>query len=305
MAQELLKPRETGSDALGYAKAASYEELLAVLSSAHANLPKRLRQVAVYLTQHPNDVALGSIGSVAIRAGVQPSTLVRFAKFFGFHGFSDFQEIFKSHVRSAGGALRSPAKAAAARQPRHAAISGHVEAARESLDRFERSFDEAAFKRIVATLARANAVYVVGSKRAFPVANYMSLTFSQLGVKNMLVDNVGSTAFDQVACLDRGDAVLAISFSPYNSITPELASRARDRGAMVVSLTDSMLSPLIDLSRASLVVVESSDAGYRSMAATNVAALSIVLAVAAARSTGGRRGGGTLTRGSKYSNFTK
>jgi DNA-binding MurR/RpiR family transcriptional regulator len=289
----MLKTHEIGNVALGYAKVANYEELLAVLSSAHADLPKRLRQVAVYMTQHPSDVALGTIGAVAIQVGVQPSTLVRFAKFFGFHGFSDFQEIFKNHVRSAGSAPRiaprSQPKAGIIRFPRQIEIAGHVAAARESLDRFEQSFNGSAFRKMVGTLAKAKAIYVVGSKRAFPVANYMSLTFSQLGVKNTLVDNVGSTAFDQVACLDRGDAVLAISFSPYNSITPELASRARDRGAKVVSLTDSMLSPLIGLSRASLVVVESSAAGYRSMAATNVAALSIVLGVAEARSAVSRR----------------
>ena len=77
---------------------------------------------------------------------------------------------------------------------------------------------------MVALLAAADLIYVIGSKRAFPVTAYVSLTLSQQGVRNVLVDNVGSTAFDQVGCIGARDAVLAVSFSPYNSITPDLVA---------------------------------------------------------------------------------
>jgi hypothetical protein len=69
--------------ALGYSRPGSYEELRAVLSSGTARLPKKLRQAAIHLWQHPTAVALGTVTSVAGEAGVQPSTLVRFAQAFG------------------------------------------------------------------------------------------------------------------------------------------------------------------------------------------------------------------------------
>src|SRR6202008_2615727 len=62
--------------ALGYAKPRTYEDLRAVLSSGTIHFPKRLRQVAIFLWQHPSDVALGTINQVAQKASVQPSTLV-------------------------------------------------------------------------------------------------------------------------------------------------------------------------------------------------------------------------------------
>ena len=64
-----------------------------------SHFPKRLRQVAIFLWQHPGEVALGTIVQVAEQAGVQPSTLVRFAQIFGYAGFSDLQGIFKDHVK--------------------------------------------------------------------------------------------------------------------------------------------------------------------------------------------------------------
>src|SRR5271155_2774162 len=88
--------------ALGYSRPGSYEELRAVLSSGTARLPKKLRQVAIHLWQHPTAVALGTVTSVADEAGVQPSTLVRFAQAFGYSGFSDLQEAFKAHLADGG-----------------------------------------------------------------------------------------------------------------------------------------------------------------------------------------------------------
>jgi DNA-binding MurR/RpiR family transcriptional regulator len=89
--------------ALGYSRPGSYEELRAVLSSGTARLPKKLRQVAIHLWQHPTAVALGTVTTVASEAGVQPSTLVRFAQAFGYSGFSDLQDVFKAHLAGGGG----------------------------------------------------------------------------------------------------------------------------------------------------------------------------------------------------------
>jgi DNA-binding MurR/RpiR family transcriptional regulator len=117
---------------------------------------------------------------------------------------------------------------------------------------------------------------------------YWSLALSQLGIGNILVDNVGSTAFGQIASTAPRDAVLAISFSPYNSITPELAATAAQRGTPFVSITDSTFSPLVAASNAWIEVVESEYGGFRSMAATIAVGMAVVLAVDKTRQGGAK-----------------
>ena len=104
-----------------------------------------------------------------------------------------------------------------------------VGASQASLGRIGDGFDIASLETMVDQLAAADLIYVIGSKRAFPVTTYLSLTLSQQGVRNVLVDNVGSSALDQVGCIGSNDAVLAVSFSPYNSITPDLVAVAHAR----------------------------------------------------------------------------
>jgi DNA-binding MurR/RpiR family transcriptional regulator len=272
--------------ALGHAKPQTYEELRAVLSSGTVHFPKRLRQVAIFLWQHPSEVALGTIVQVAEQAGVQPSTLVRFAKTFGYSGFSDFQGLFKEHVKGSWpeGAAREGGGPGTADTGEHGHfLTGMVGASRASLGRLDSEFDFDSFDTMVDQLAAAELIYVIGSKRAFPVATYLSLTLSQQGVRNLLVDNVGSNALDQIACIGRRDAVLAISFSPYNSITPDLVAVANERNACIVTITDSTFSPLVKLSDTWLEVVESDFAGFRSLAASLAVGMALVHGVVARR----------------------
>jgi DNA-binding MurR/RpiR family transcriptional regulator len=277
---------DRGKSELGYTKPGTYEELRAVLSSGTIHFPKRLRQVAIFLWQHPSDIALGTISRVAEQAGVQPSTLVRFAQIFGFAGFSDFQELFKKHIKGSWPERQAhggPDRDAAAINANLHFVGGLVTASQDSLSRIGESFDIKSFERMIAVLAEAELIYLIGSKRAFPVTAYLSLALSQQGVRNILVDNVGSTAFDQISCVGTRDAVLAVSFSPYNSITPDLVVAAHERKAKIVSITDSTFSPLVKLSDSWVEVVESEFAGFRSLAATLAVGMALVHGVVVAR----------------------
>jgi DNA-binding MurR/RpiR family transcriptional regulator len=269
---------------IGYTKPRTYEELRAVLSSGTVDFPKRLRQVAIFLWQHPSEVALGTIGEVARKAGVQPSTLVRFAQIFGYSGFSDFQGLFKEHVKGSW-PDRAHENSGRKRKPDASLhfLHGMIAASQASLGRVDDGFDAKSFGQMVALLAGADLIYVIGSKRAFPVTAYLSLTLSQQGMRNVLVDNVGSTALDQIGCIGRNDAVLAVSFSPYNSITPDLVAIARERKARIVAITDSTFSPLVPLADRWVEVVESDFAGFRSLAASLAVGMALVHGVVARR----------------------
>lgn len=273
-----------GGAALGYSRPQSYEELRAVLSSGTVRLPKKLRQVAVFVWQHPTIVALGTVTSVASQAGVQPSTLVRFAQTFGYSGFSDLQNIFKAHLADGGRGWRNPASGDdAACGEATLLVDGFVNSSMASLAGVRDRLDISNFESVARTLASANLIYVIGSKRAFCLASYASLALSNLGIRNFALDNVGSTAFELLRCATASDAVLAISFTPYNSITPELAASAAQRGVPIVSLTDSAFSPLTAISKTYLEVVEEEFSGFKSLSATLAVAMALVLRVAQLR----------------------
>ncbi|HEU5320337.1 MAG TPA: MurR/RpiR family transcriptional regulator, partial [Methylomirabilota bacterium] len=79
-------------------RAATYEALRAAIARAYPELSRQLQHIARFATEHPNDMALETVATIAGRAAVPPSSLVRFAQALGFDGFSDMQQVFRSRL---------------------------------------------------------------------------------------------------------------------------------------------------------------------------------------------------------------
>ena len=266
-----------------------YEGLRELLIARRADLPKRLVQVAAFALENPNEIAFGTVASVAAQADVQPSTLIRFAQTIGYAGFSDLQEVFRAQLKSRWPDYRervSQIPSPADRQGNIAdLIDGFAGSAIASIERLRSSIAAEDVERAATLLAEADIVYLLGLRRAFPVTAYLAYALGKLGIRAVLVDQVAALGPEQLAGATEHDVLLAISFAPYTPATVELAAAAASRKVPVISITDSPLSPLSPNATIQFEIVEADHAGFRSLAAT--LSLAIALAVAA----GARRDG--------------
>ena len=78
--------------------ARSYEELKGSLSRLYPGLSPQLQRIATFALEHPQDMALDTVATLARGAGVQPSALVRFAQALGYDGFSELQRVFRGRL---------------------------------------------------------------------------------------------------------------------------------------------------------------------------------------------------------------
>ena len=90
---------------------------------------------------------------------------------------------------------------------------------------------------------------------------------------------VGGLGPEQVTQAGAGDALIAVSFSPYAPFTVDLAKRARRAAVPIVVLTDSALSPLAGLADVRFEIVESDFGSFRSLSATFCLAMTLAVAV--------------------------
>jgi DNA-binding MurR/RpiR family transcriptional regulator len=252
-------------------------------------LPKRLTQVAAYAVENPDEIAFGTAASIADAAGVQPSTLVRFSQTMGYQGFSELQEVFRARLRERVpdygeriAQIRQHAKDAS--QPA-VLFQGFAEAAEKSLAALKARLDVIQLEAAVAMLAGAGTIYLVGLRRSFPVTSYMSYAMGKLGIRNVLIDALAGLAQEQVGFATAGDAVFAVSFTPYASEAIALAQSAAARGIPLVAITDSPFSPLAKIAGLWIEVAEANFEGFRSMTATMTLAMTLTAAI------GEKRGG--------------
>lgn len=260
-----------------------FAELRRQMLDERKKLPKRILQVAAYSLDNPDEIAFGTAASIAASAGVQASTLVRFARHFGFDGFTSLQSVFRERLRDRNSSYEERLTSL---QMNEAAgesldvLKGLMEASVRSINTLAGSISRDRFDQATKILSKANFVYIVAKRRSFPVASYLAYTFGKLNIKNILLDSSVGLDAETVSFAAPNDVVLAISFSPYSQDTVTYANNLSARNVPVIGITDSSFSPLSEFSDVWFEVVESDFGGFRSLAASMslVAALAIRVA---------------------------
>ena len=253
------------------------------LAAVTDGLPKRLRQCADYIAANTDRIAVSTVAELAAGADVPPSALMRFCQILGFSGFSEMQKLFREAYAPGWPdyttRLRN-LKDSGAGSPA-ALLAEFVEAGRLSLEQLAKSADETALSEAVAVLARADTLHIVGLRRAYPVASYLTYVLEKLAVPSILHDHAGR--LDHRHALRPNDACIAITFAPYSDETLSVAQDAQARGLPVVGITDQLTSPLARLSSVVLTVPEVDFGAFRSLSATLALSLSLAVAVGSAR----------------------
>ncbi|MCB1501649.1 MAG: MurR/RpiR family transcriptional regulator [Bauldia sp.] len=266
----------------------NYEGLKNLLIARKRDLPKRLVQVAAFALENPDEIAFGTVASVAAQAKVQPSTLIRFAQTIGYAGFTDLQEVFRAQLKA-----RWPdygerlARISSPAQVKHGSgvglLDGFAESAIASIERLRSAVAPSDFERAAALIATADTVYLLGLRRAFPVTAYLAYALGKLGFRVALVDQIAALGPEQLAGVGKRDVLVAVSFAPYTPTTVELAAAAAGRKVPVVAITDSPLSPLAPAAEVRIEIVEADYAGFRSLSATLSLAMALAVAAGARR----------------------
>jgi len=262
-----------------------FGELKPWLQEHYTSLPKRLQSVAVFALHNPEVVALSTIAVISDKAGVTPSTLVRFAKSIGYQGFTDMQAVFQESMRH----MPQPYvqrihHLGDQEQQDQTVLHRFSRAASVSIDKLEQSADEAAILQASRQLADASTIYIAGQGRATPVTTYLHYTFVKLGIQSVLLDGMASSVADKARLIRRDEVLVAVSFSPYTANTRELVDICLGQQVPVVALTDSTLSPIARTDDLHLEVLEEEVGGIRGLSATMCLALCLAVETGKCRS---------------------
>lgn len=257
------------------------------LRHCYADLPKRLVQLADFVSASPDEVALGTVSSLAGQAGVQPSTVVRFARTLGFAGFSDMQAVFRDRLRVRNVTYRDRVNALhrVDGEPLEASVifNGFYEAAIDSLHALQAHLLPDRLEAAVTMLAQADCIYLLGLRRSMPVIRYLSYLLAKLDIRHQIIGL--ETGMEEESFLHAGphDAALVLSYTAYAPRTIELFNALEARQVPVISMTDSAGSPVIPQSGLWLEVHEADFQGFRSNAASMVLVSTLAAAIAERR----------------------
>ncbi len=264
------------------------DELRTAILARYEELSKRLQQIARYVLDEPNAVALETLAVLSERMGVQPSAIVRFAKSFGFDGATQMQRLFRDGLLSGSATLgyservREFAQSVDTKaigdpgQVLSEFVEGNILALR-NLGSMTGRADMAAAVRMI---AQARTVYVAGFRRSFAVAAYIAYSLHQVDKKTLFIDSIGGMARQQIHAISKDDLLIAVSYHPYAEEAVHLIDAAVDAKCRVLSISDSLVSPVAKPATLVLQVREAEIRKFRSLSASMCLAQALVISYA-------------------------
>lgn len=258
---------------------ASYEEMIHRISSQYDALSKRLKQIASYALDHPNEFAIDTIAETSRKARVQPSALIRFAKAFGFDGFSEVQKIFQKRLleNTPSYETRLQAVKVSTGNTPQTLLNQFAEANIASLQQLQRETSMEKLEDAIRILDQADNIYILAMRRAFPLAAYIYYSLASMHRNSYLVDNTGGLYQEQTRHISSNDALIVASFSGYTPYVIQTAKEAMQRNVPVVAFTDHQLSPLTHAATICFHVGEAAVHDFHSLNASMCLAQSLVV----------------------------
>ena len=214
----------------------SIRDLIAAVSS---ELTPKERRIARAVLAEPTLLAFGTVSDLAHSAKTSRPTVVRFANKLGFEGYSELQRHVRRRLarRLARPSERIRHEDEVAQAPRVA-----IEAAIHSV------FDTAESERmssLVEPIERARNVWILSGEtsRAGAHALHSGLSMVRSGVHWPEQHSLST----ELSAVGAGDAAVVFDFFRYRRQIATATRVLAEAGATVVAITDSPLSPLVEL----------------------------------------------------------
>ena len=226
----------------------TFETLRSRIRERYGDLSLHLQRIARASLDEPNAFALKTIATISSEVGVQPSTLIRFAKEFGYRGFSDLQKVFRLRLIEGAAPVRETVYQESESRPAQAdlaeilnkCVTAHISA----LEDLRKSASKKTLAEAVHLLRGAQHIYVAGLRRSRPIATYLAYGLTRSERRCSLLDFGGGMAVQQAANMGAEDLLVAIAFPPYSQPVVDLVMDVALSGRQILAITDTRDSPL-------------------------------------------------------------
>ena len=241
-------------------------------------MSKGQKLLATYITDNYDKAVFLTASKMWKIVGVSESTVVRFATSIGYKGYPEFQSALEELVRNKLNSVQRM-EVTYGRISQSEILENVLQADADKIKTTLEKIDNNAFELAVQTILEADHIYIVGIRSCAPLASFMAFYFNLMFENvHLLITNSSSEIFEQMVRINEKDAIIGISFPRYSMRTLKALEFANNRNAKVITITDSIHSPMNLYSSCNLIA----DSDMASIVDSLVAPLSVINALVVA-----------------------
>ena len=219
-------------------------DIVTRMNQNFAQMSKSHKKIASYIMDHYDTAVFMTAATLGKEIGISESTVVRFAAGLGYDGYPKFQKALEEWVKSKWNSLQQMG-AKYGNSSQSEILTSVIRADMEKMEDTIHNLDPAAFETAVSSILEAKHVYVIGLRSCEPLASFLSFYLSMIRGDVMQLKTTSTTElFEQMIRVSDEDVVIGISFPRYSMRTLKAMEFANDRNAKVITITDSVHSPI-------------------------------------------------------------
>lgn len=230
------------------------KNILLTIEKQQSGFSKGQKLIANYILENYDKAAFMTASKLGKVVQVSESTVVRFAMELGYDGYPSMQRALQELIR---GRLTSVQRMQATGTAELEGAGLMTSVLQRDMARLRQAIEQAdgaEFERAVDTVVSARRIYIVGFRSSSFLAGYLNFYYRLIFNNVTLVQGGAAGTFDQMFRVGKGDVVIVISFPRYSELAIKTLQFAHDRGAAIVGVTDSEVSPICRLSDTALLV---------------------------------------------------
>ena len=222
----------------------STNELLIRMEEKYKKMSKGQKRLADYVTENYDKAVFLTAARLGEVVGVSESTVVRFATQLGYKGYPGFQKALEELVRNKLNSIQRM-EVTYGRISQSEILGTVLQSDIEKIKLTLTGIDQKAFELAIDTILSAKRIYVVGIRSCAPLASFLCF-YLNLVCENVTAVNTNSSSeiFEQLIRINEEDVIIGISFPRYSMRTLKALEFASNRKAKVITLTDSVHSPM-------------------------------------------------------------
>ena len=227
-----------------------------ILHTIQENMPhfsKGQKRIAAYILSDYDKAAFMTASKLGGLVGVSESTVVRFAALLDYDGYPAMQKALQDMIR---GKLTSIQRIRTSNDRLFGSdvVASVLQMDMEKIRMAIEEVDRGVFSAVVDKMIAARHIYILGVRSSSFLAGYLHF-YLHLIFENvtLVTSNSAGDILESILRIGPGDVLVGISFPRYSKATVKGVQLAHDRGADVVAVTDSAISPLYPLASAVLL----------------------------------------------------
>ena len=219
------------------------KDLMRLIQVKFPRLSKGQKLIAEYILKNYDKAAFMTAAKLGISVGVSESTVVRFANELGFSGYPKLQKALQELIKNK---LTTVQRLELSNDfaSHGAALKGVLKADMENIRATLEKINPYTFEDVLNSIFEAKNIYIIGLRSSTALAEFLGF-YLNIILQNVIIVSYGiSDIFEQMINIGEGDLVIGIGFPRYATKTIDVLDFSKARGAKVVAITDSLLSPL-------------------------------------------------------------